>query len=454
MNPNRSISCCEEFTARLREAGLDAELAIQRAEVLVRARQKLDELDPAAGENSTAFLVPGRIELLGKHTDYAGGRSLLCAADRGFGILAAPRADSIIRIADPFGGKPMSFALSPDLSPTLGHWSNYAMTVARRLAMNFPGARYGADIGFASDLPPSAGLSSSSAIVVAFYLALASRNQLSEHVEYQQNIHSPEDLAGYLGTIENGQSFGTLRGDCGVGTFGGSEDHTAILCAKPDILRQYAFCPVLAERNICMPRGYTLAIGVSGVVAEKTGTAREAYNAVSQSVSEILARWRQWTGRNDQTLAQAVESSPSAVDRLRQLLSEGEPAGSRRLLDRLAQFIAESTQIIPSAAHALVENRLDDFGFLVDRSQDLGARLLGNQVPQTVFLAQSAREGGAVAASAFGAGFGGSVWAMIRLSDADSFLHEWRRRYHIQFPTAAERSSFFLTRAGPPAMRV
>jgi galactokinase len=455
---NASTHCCDEFTARLRAAGLDADLAAQRAEVLVRAKRKLDELDPAARGDSTAFLVPGRIEFLGKHTDYAGGRSLLCAADRGFGILAVPRTDSVIRVADPFGGKPVSFELSSDLSPALGHWSNYPMTVARRLAMNFPGGPRGprglrgADIGFASDLPPSAGLSSSSAIIVAFYLALASLNRLSEHAEYQRNIHSTEDLAGYLGTIENGQSFGTLTGDRGVGTFGGSEDHTAILCARPDMLRQYSFCPVRAERSVPMPSGYILAIGVSGVVAEKTGEAREAYNAVSRSVSDILGRWRRLTGRNDMTLAQAIQSSSDATNRLRQLLGEG--ADAHRLLNRLEQFIAESTQIIPAATDALAGGRLDDLGIWVDRSQELGARLLGNQIPETIFLARAARECGAAAASAFGAGFGGSVWALIRSSDADPFLRQWRDRYQSRFPAAAEQSAFFLTHAGWPAMQV
>ena len=76
-------------------------------------------------------------------------------------------------------------------------------------------------------------MSSSSAMVVAFFLALAKINRLSERPEYRENIHNQEDLAGYLATIENGQTFRKLAGDNGVGTFGGSEDHTAILCAKP-----------------------------------------------------------------------------------------------------------------------------------------------------------------------------------------------------------------------------
>ena len=48
-----------------------------------------------------------------------------------------------------------------------------------------------------------------------------------------------ENLVEYLGCIENGQSFGILTGESGVGTFGGSEDHTAILCARAGQISQY-----------------------------------------------------------------------------------------------------------------------------------------------------------------------------------------------------------------------
>ena len=127
---------------------------------------------------SLAFFVPGRIEVLGKHTDYAGGRSLLAAIERGIRIEVEPRADAIVRVTDTRSGEEATFALDPAIEPAAGHWSNYPMTVARRLARNFPAARHGADLAFASDLPPAAGMSSSSALIVATYLALAAVNQV------------------------------------------------------------------------------------------------------------------------------------------------------------------------------------------------------------------------------------------------------------------------------------
>jgi len=107
------------------------------------------------------------------------------------------------------------------------------MTVAGRVAQNFLGALRGADIAFISDLPAAAGLSSSSALLIAIFSVFTRVNALDQRDEYRQEIDGREDLAGYLGTIENGQSFGSLAGSKGVGTFGGSQDHTAILCCGP-----------------------------------------------------------------------------------------------------------------------------------------------------------------------------------------------------------------------------
>ena len=55
---------------------------------------------------------------------------------------------------------------------------------------------------------------------------------------------------------------------------------------------------------------------------------------------------------------------------------------------------------------------------------------------------------GAEAASAFGAGFGGSVWAMVAAGSADEFGQRWADSYRQAHPETAEQASFFLTGAG------
>lgn len=411
-----------------------------------------ESANPSPTPDLTLF-VPGRIEILGKHTDYCGGRSLLCTVDRGLHMTASRRTDAVISVQDTATGRKAEFPFSDKLVPAAGHWSNYPMTVARRLARNFGQPLRGADITISSTLPQAAGLSSSSAVVTGITLLLARLNHLEESPAWKQNLPTQEDLAAYLGTIENGRSFGALTGDRGVGTFGGSQDHTAILCCKRETLSQYRFCPVHHERDIPMPDGYVFAIASSGVIAEKTGQAMDKYNRVSLRAAAIVDAWNAATHRHDLCLADALDSSPDASDRLHALVGQsasGEfPAES--LARRLAQHVTESRYIIPAAGDALLSGDLTRFGELVDISQSLAESGLENQVPQTIFLARRARELGAAASSAFGAGFGGSVWAMVRVGEAAAFLNAWTTAYSATFPEESTRAVWFTTRCAPGA---
>jgi galactokinase len=403
-----------------------------------------------------AFFVPGRIELLGKHTDYGGGRSLLCAVEQGFCIVGRPRSDRAVRLFDAITGDRADCELTPDIQPRRSHWSNYPATVARRIARNFPDASRGADIAFVSDLPPASGMSSSSAFMIGVFLTLAAVNDLSASPVYLAAIANAEALAGYLATIENGRSFGALNGDRGVGTFGGSEDHTAILCCRPGTLSQFRFAPVSLEREVQMPDAHVFVVAFSGVLAEKTGAALDTYNLASRSATRVLEIWQQASGRADATLEAAVSASPGAAEDIRRAiaLAHDEEFRAERLTARFDQFALESRSLVPAAGEALAAGDLVRFGELVDRSQDAAERWLGNQVPETITLARTARDLGAAAASAFGAGFGGSVWALIREGESRRFAAAWERAYRERHPVAAERAAFFETSAGPAAMRI
>ena len=437
----------------LRAAGLSETEASAKATLLARVEQGLAAL--GGRTPTTRLFAPGRIEVLGKHTDYAGGRSLLCAVERGFCLAASPREDRRIRLSDVGRGLQAEVALDPETGPPAEDWTIYAATVARRLARNFPEARTGADIVFASDLPRSSGLSSSSALVVALFAALSDVNRLAERPEYRAAIASLEDLGGYLGCLENGRTFKNLPGDFGVGTFGGSEDQTAILCCRPGEIAQYAFCPVRHERSVKLPEGFTFVVASSGIAADKAGSARDRYNRLSLAASALVDLWNRRTGRSDATLADAAASSPKAPEEILAFANDSpyptfDPAF---LAGRFRQFLEETTRLIPAAADSLAACNLAAFGSLVERSQDLAERYLGNQVPETVALVSEARRLKAVAASAFGAGFGGSVWALVDLPSADTFLEGWKAAYAGAFPEPARQASFFPTQAGPALTR-
>lgn len=462
MNPSGRLAqlADPEATAqRLAAAGLAAASAADKARLLARCAAALAR--PGADEqaDALAFFVPGRIEVLGKHTDYAGGRTVVATPSKGICLVAVPRGDAGVHAAALDLDDRCEFEISTELAPAVGHWSNYLASVARRLARNFPGTWRGAEIAFAGDLPVAAGMSSSSAVVVACSLALMAINDLTAREEYAANIGGPEDLAGYLATMENGQSFGSLAGDKGVGTFGGSEDHTAMLCSQPGRLSQYAYCPVRLQRRIDLPAGYVFAVAASGVVAEKTGEAMAKYNLASARAAAVAEAWRDATGRDDPHLAAALASDDldRAAERVRAALWDRGDRGTfsaKELVTRFEHFLAENEEIIPPAGDALAAGDVVRFGQFVDRSQELADSLLGNQVPETIHLAASARELGAPAATGMGAGFGGSVWALVREADADELLSAWAGRYAEAFPKAAKRACFFRTRPGPAAFQV
>lgn len=421
-----------------------------------------------------AWFVPGRIEVFGKHTDYAGGRSLLVAAAQGVTATAVTPVDPGVgpgevtaRSTAVEGEVRLTAGTASTLPP--GHWGNYVQATIDRLTNNF-GSLLPAAVEVGSTLPLASGMSSSSALVCAVALALADQNDLWSRPEWHENIHDFVDLAAYLATIENGLDFRGLPGAKGVGTFGGSQDHTAMLNCGGGEIGVFRFAPTADEGALPMPPGYTFVVAVSGVLAEKTGSALESYNNASRQVRRLVEMWNQREGAEYVTLAQildddagtAAEPSAAALDgaevgsarlsaRERLLtLADSDP----RLRARLTAYLTEMEEAIPAAIRALEAGDVEAFGVAADLSHRNADENLGNQVPETNFLQSLARQLGAVAASGFGAGFGGSVWALVREDEAEKFAEDWLGHYLQQFPQHAARASTLVTPASPAAHRV
>jgi galactokinase len=273
-------------------------------------------------------------------------------------------------------------------------------------------------------------------------MVLSRINDLPGRSAYRVAIGSEAELASYLATVENGHGFGTLAGDKGVGTFGGSEDHTAILLCKSGQLSLYSFCPARREGAVALPQGYCFVVANSGVVAEKTRGAMEAYNAISRRAAKLLEIWNVHTGRRDGCLADVVRSSTGATKALLALAKGASPGATDPLLPaRLEQFVLESEELIPDAFTALSAGDLSRFGRVVAASQSASEHLLHNQTPQTVALSRAALECGATAASCFGAGFGGSAWAMVPRAEAQAFAGRWLAAYRREALRQAQDSA-------------
>lgn len=407
--------------------------------------------EPRRDQPVTAGFVPGRIEVFGRHTDYAGGRTIVCAIDRGFAFAAAPRADRRVRIReDSREFTPAEFDLDADLTPTVGQWSNYPMTMARRLERNFPGCLRGIDLAFSSTMPVGSGMSGSSALMMMVYTALAASNGLEATPEFRRSIHTPVDLSVYLACAENGQSFRDLEGDRGVGTFGGSEDHAAILNGRDGHLTLFSFSPPELLQEVSWPSNWRMVVAFSGVRAEKTREALEKYNMASRRARDAVTVFNRLAGTHHPTLREVVDHQPKpGGDDWLPALDGNDEGLAPNLAGRVRQFILEDRTHVPGAIEALKTRNLARFGELLTGSHVASKNDLWNIVPEIDYLAQSACELGAAGASGFGAGFGGSIFAVTTVDRADALRDAWGKGYRRKFPERAGESDFFIAQPSP-----
>ena len=177
------------FASHFERIGMTADEARSRAALF----QELEERGGTVlnGPPEWYRFSPGRIEIFGKHTDYAGGHSLLAAVPRGIALVARSRTDGVVRVGDIRDGQIVEIDPSADAPPEYRGLRRYVHVVARRLFLNFPGCELGAEIAIASDLPRASGLSSSSALVVGVAAALIARARLAERDEWHRQIAKP-----------------------------------------------------------------------------------------------------------------------------------------------------------------------------------------------------------------------------------------------------------------------
>jgi len=350
------------------------------------------------------------------------------------------------------------------------------------------GIKYGVDIALECDLPESSGMSTSSAVICYMWMVLAERNGIRQMEKFKQNLATEEELYSYLGFIENGQNCGSvLTGDKGVGTFGGSEDHTAIMSCKPGTLKLFSYCPTAHENTFNFPADVAFVIAVSGALAEKTGDAMADYNNAAFLARDAAKAWCDSTGETvlegktfvpgRPNLAEVIrhvrQKSADGSDNSKVRLSIGEAIArvddgkqygpsadssvrysSGALRQRFEQFFDESEVLTSGIGDALGKADYERLGKLADESHRQTVECLRNTIPETAWLPQEARRLGAIASSAFGAGFGGSCWAIAKSSEANELLERWQKAYLEKFPKCKSSASFFTMQPGPGAFLI
>src|SRR5919199_5610493 len=185
--------------------------------------------------------VPGRVNLIGEHTDYHEGYVLPMAIERAILLLGRRRADRTLRVYS----RVLQASVTLDLDATERHperWARYFQGVVQVLGARHP-LEAGVDVLIDADLPPGGGLSSSSALVVGFSALLARLQGLALE---------PRELAIVGRDAEHW-----------YGTTGGIMDQYVISHARADraVLLD---CRTLQHRNVALPRSVTVVVASTG----------------------------------------------------------------------------------------------------------------------------------------------------------------------------------------------
>ena len=218
--------------------------------------------------------VPARVNLMGVHVDHRGGFCNYVTFARETLVLAAPRGDSKVCAYNVDAQYPdVEFSIEEelpehrrgdwmrfinDLSLEKGHWGNYLKAGALKIQDAYPERNLcGFDLCLYGDVPPGAGLSSSSTLVVGTMMAANSLNDLGL---------SPADLVPLC-----------AEGEWLVGTRGGAGDHGAMLLGRRGRVVHIRFFP-MRYRYAPLPEGYSVVVCHSRVEAQKSAGAREVFN--------------------------------------------------------------------------------------------------------------------------------------------------------------------------------
>jgi galactokinase len=317
--------------------------------------------------------APGRVNLLGDHTDYNQGFCLPMAIDRECAVSFRPRSDEIVMAGSeelpgtvvlPADGSAASATVEPP-------WGRFVAGALRAVSARGPREQLGLDLAVSSTVPPGSGLSSSSALSVALTLAISTAWGVS--IDHRRAVAQ---------TALDGEVLAT-------GVPGGLMDQLAALfgVAGQALLLD---CRNLDVTPVALPPTHAVLVVHCGRVRTLAGTAY----AERRSACEETARELGLASLRDATLAQ-VRDRP------------------------LARHVVTENARVLAFADALRANDVNALGPLLLASHESLRDDYEVSTPELDLLVDLLVEHGAVGARLTGAGFGGCVVALVQRNRVD-----------------------------------
>ena len=318
--------------------------------------------------HATAF-APGRVNLIGEHTDYNEGLALPFAIDAGVSVRANATGGPWIEALAVDLAERDSFLIGEE-APSPGGWRDFVRGVSAELAeAGLPVA--GALLEIRGSVPRGAGLSSSAALEVALCLALLALSDA--------DVVPPWPLARICSRVENEW----------VGAHTGLLDQLASVCGRADAALRIDF-----HSGVITP--VPLELGEWRLVTLDSGARHE--NAQ--------------LGYNERRSECAQACAALGIATLREL----EPAMLDRLaapLDARARHVFEENARVDAAVAALARGDLAELGALLDRSHASLRDLYAVSTPAVEAAVALLLGAGAAGARVIGGGFGGHVLGLL-----------------------------------------
>ena len=358
--------------------------------------QKFQELFNTTG---VFFASPGRINLIGEHTDYNGGFVFPGAIDKGMIAEIKPNGTGKVRAFAIDLNDYAEFGLTEEDAPKAS-WARYIFGVCREIIKR-GGNIQGFDTVFAGDVPLGAGMSSSAALESTYAFAL---NEL-----FDLNIDKFE-----LAKIGQSTEHNYCGVNCGImdqfASVFGQKGHLIRLDCRSLEYKYYPFDPEAA--------GYKLVLLDSVVKHE---LASSAYNKRRQSCENVVAAIKRnhpevdFLRDADMAMLNEVKADVSAEDYMR------------------AEYVIEEIQRVLDVCDALEEGDYETVGEKMYGTHYGMSKLYEVSCEELDFLNDIAKECGVTGSRVMGGGFGGCTINLVKADKYDAFVEKAFAEYTKKF---------------------
>ena len=351
-----------------------------------------------SGEPEFVVQAPGRVNLIGEHTDYNAGFVFPAAIDRWLAFAARRREDGLAVIHSVAHDEKTCFKVN-ETPERHGNWGDYPQGVVREF-QKLGHKLTGFDAVLAGNVPLGAGLSSSAAVEMAVGRSLLELNEIEM---------SGPDLA-LLGQRAENQFVGVNCGIMDQFVSGNASEGHALFLDCRDL--SYENIPLASE-------GIRIVICNSGVTR---GLTESAYNDRRGSCEEGVAQLSKATGNH----YDALRDVPS------EMLEDNSLALSPNVYRRCRHVISEIERT-RKAVGLLKSNDLSGFGRLMAESHNslrIDYEVSGEELDLLVRIARGID--GVLGSRMTGAGFGGCTVNLVQEDALSTFKAAVESEYHLK----------------------